>query len=1077
MGQHGTKILVALRTGVQKEREGEMKFLGLPISGPTYIPETAWLRHGPFAKWLVHASRPQIIVELGSHYGFSYFSFCEAVDEARLPTKCFAVDTWLGDEHAGFYGEEVFEAVQRNNFRYRNFSKTIRMTFKEALSEFDDNSVDILHIDGRHYYSDVKEDFEDWIPKLSNRAIVLFHDTKVYDRNFGVHAYWEEISQEKPSINFPYQHGLGVLFWGSDPASGVKPLRDLALTGHGEQAIIDFFSMASEVFINNIYTKKILACAESNEDGLIQTISHTQIDELSDVAKQGFTSDETTALAQLLSSSLTKINEKQKELSASISENEWLRDDLRKQRAANAHIALELSKAARLLRAPILNSIQRNSAKFALKHLKFISGDRARKLKRSIEKREYRTIINTVRQLDSGGTSEDRTSTQTSISAIPAEVPTPAYEFCRANTAETPDSVDIVICIHNALEDVKRCLASIQRNTTHPYRLILVDDGSGAETRDYLIDFSREHGAKLLRSDEATGYTFAANRGMRVVEAAFFVLLNSDTEVTEQWLENMLNAMLNNPDIAIAGPLSNTASWQSAPKLEEGGDWAENQLPDGFSANDIAKIVTENGDQHPIPVGFLNGFCMLVRRQAAKEIGEFDEQTFGAGYGEENDYCIRARLKGWKLAVVEDSYVYHHQSRSYGHDRRKVLAEQAGEKLAAKYNMAVDIAPFVEDCRFSVRLAAARSHLHAGIKSQQEKARAGDRFFGKRVGFFLPVSAAGGGANVIHQEAKALRTFGCEPVIFNWQSNREKYEAAYPELDIPIIYLADASWRKIAPAPEVDALIATHWSSVEVVRHISRDNVIRGYYIQDFEPKFYPIDSDNYRAALSTYIDANDLVSFTKTRWNKDEVVSAGGCAPIILGPSVDLSSFTPREDAQASKPRRVRIAAMIRPSTPYRSPHLTGRVLSQLSEKFGDSIHVSCFGASIDEMHRSGIPLHGVFSYGTLSPTETASLLGQTDIFLDFSEWQAMGLTALEAMASGAAIVAPIHGGAREFCVDGFNSLLVDTISETACFEAASRLISDHALRRSVRVSALESVAEFPPEVCASRLLFGLFG
>ena len=83
----------------------ELFLLGHKISFPTYQPTTAWLKHGPFAMWIVRAAKPKKIVELGSHFGYSYFSFCEAVKDSDINTSCFAVDTWQGDEHAGFYDE------------------------------------------------------------------------------------------------------------------------------------------------------------------------------------------------------------------------------------------------------------------------------------------------------------------------------------------------------------------------------------------------------------------------------------------------------------------------------------------------------------------------------------------------------------------------------------------------------------------------------------------------------------------------------------------------------------------------------------------------------------------------------------------------------------------------------------------------------------------------------------------------------------------------------------------------------------------------------------------------------------
>jgi glycosyltransferase involved in cell wall biosynthesis len=178
---------------------------------PDDLVDSAWLEHGAFAFWLVENLRPRSIVELGTHNGYSYFCFCQAVRLFNVKASCYAIDTWQGDEHAGFYGEDVFQNVVSRNEKYSSFSQLLRMRFDEALRHFPDGSIDILHIDGRHFYNDVKFDFESWRSKLSDRAIVLFHDTEVRERNFGVWKLFEELSASFPAFNFLHGHGLGVL--------------------------------------------------------------------------------------------------------------------------------------------------------------------------------------------------------------------------------------------------------------------------------------------------------------------------------------------------------------------------------------------------------------------------------------------------------------------------------------------------------------------------------------------------------------------------------------------------------------------------------------------------------------------------------------------------------------------------------------------------------------------------------------------------------------------------------------------------------------------------------------------------
>jgi predicted nucleic acid-binding Zn-ribbon protein len=177
-----------------------------------------WIGHIPFAFWLVDALRPRSIVELGVHSGNSYCAFLQAVQSLALPAQCYGIDHWRGDEHSDYYGDDVYgELRSYHDPRYGTFSTLIRTTFEEALPYFSDSSIDLLHIDGFHSYEAVARDFSEWLPKMSPRGVVLFHDINVREREFGVWRFWEEIAARHQTFAFVHSHGLGLAYVGTEP--------------------------------------------------------------------------------------------------------------------------------------------------------------------------------------------------------------------------------------------------------------------------------------------------------------------------------------------------------------------------------------------------------------------------------------------------------------------------------------------------------------------------------------------------------------------------------------------------------------------------------------------------------------------------------------------------------------------------------------------------------------------------------------------------------------------------------------------------------------------------------------------
>lgn len=637
-------------------------------------------------------------------------------------------------------------------------------------------------------------------------------------------------------------------------------------------------------------------------------------------------------------------------------------------------------------------------------------------------------------------------------------------------------SVDIIVCVHNAPIDVKNCLESVSSFTLPPYRLIIVDDGSAEETKSYLAKYARTQGCILHRNEVAGGYTKAANCGFRLSDAEFVVLLNSDTIVSPYWLERLIRCGYSDPKIGIVGPLSNTASWQSVPKIfDENGDWTDNPIAGRLSIEDYANEVARESLEIYPRVGFVNGFCFAIKRGLINDIGIFDEVTFAKGYGEENDYCLRAFEAGWTLAIADDTYVFHAQSKSYSHERRIALAKAAGENLAQKHGQLL-IDQRLNTTANHPALAFVRDRTSQIPKKIETRSKLNE-FSGKRVLFLLPARTAGGGGNVVLLEAKRLRQAGVDAHILNLHSNKDEFEANHPYNTVPTHYVYTLE-EIPSIAKHFDAIIATLYLTVEWLQLIERLSDVPkiAYYVQDFEPNFFPEGCAEYNRALASYTLLPNMTILTKTRWNQQQLLSKTGVESHVIGASYDDNSFSPSSEQRIGG-QPVVVTAMVRPNTPRRAPELTMRVLKKLSEKHRSNITIKVFGVDSSDPQYQQLDIG--FEHqclGELNAQQMSELLRSTDVFLDYSSFQAMGLTAMEAMASGAVVIGPLNGGLPEIISHDLDGLLVDTSDETACFKAADELIQNPGKIIALQKNSVK-VASVDPNESALKMLEAIFG
>ena len=641
-------------------------------------------------------------------------------------------------------------------------------------------------------------------------------------------------------------------------------------------------------------------------------------------------------------------------------------------------------------------------------------------------------------------------------------------------------SVDIIICVHNAYEDVKKCIESVFEYTAEPYSIIIVDDGSAEQTRDYLKSIEEScPNVRRIRNEKGNGYTIAANMGLRASTADYCVLLNSDTIVTSGWLDKMIACAQSDPAIGIVGPLSNTASWQSIPKVfDEDGDWCHNVLPDGIDVQTFGRMVEKYSGQLYFNVPLLNGFCLMIARKTIEKVGYLDEENFGRGFGEEDDFNLRAYSAGIKLAVADNTYIFHSQSKSYTDTKRLELCKTSGAKVRAKHGDALlDFA--VNQVHKSYIFLGIRARVVAMLEREQIRSRIRQQWEGKRILFILPIAEAGGGGNVIIQEAQMMIEMGLDVYLYNEARLKHYFEQAYPQLSVPVIYGEGLGGFR-AYASDFDVICSSLYATVRYCDFSAmKTPPIVAYYVQDYEPYFFTEGSAKYLEAEKSYTAIPGMVRVTKTTWNANEVLKHHRVPCTVIGPSINIDLFRPRKHLGNQV---VHICAMIRPESPRRAPGLTMKILKRVALKYGDRVCISIFGSDptrspADAAFFRSVETDFAFTqHGKLSPLQMADLLSESDVFADFSSFQAMGLTAMEAMASGCAVIVPQSGGAGDFAKNEENCLVVDTHNEDACMNALCRLIDDSALRERLCTNGIQDMCQYYPEKSAYNFLNAVF-
>ncbi|WNG18380.1 glycosyltransferase [Cystobacter fuscus] len=630
-----------------------------------------WTEHVPFALSLVDLARPRLIVELGTRSGESYAAFCQAVEDLKLPSTCYAVGAWP-DEHA----PELQSLRAQHDPLYGGFSRLLVGSRQGAHERFEKGSIDLLHVCALDGDESSRRVLEDWLPRMSSSGLVLFHGINQRESDTGMWKQWSELAIHHPHFTFAHGQGLGLLAVGAEPPEGVRFLLEARPV---ESARIKsfFFGLGSRLVLQSqaeLAREAQTKLADERQQG------EKLREELKQVVQRN-----TQADALLRARNLTlRLHEE---------ELRHLKEELRTARMAHDHQGAAMQQKLTEITAlrDSLNTISASiswrlvNRYWAARERVLPPGTRRGHLYQLGKRTLQRVLLGAEGPRAGGPLARGQESAPAARPVPPSQLERGAQyalwlerntlteaQLARLRTSvrsfEYQPLISIVTPVYNVDEVwLRRAIKSVIQQIYPNWELCLVDDGS---TRPHILPLLREYEQRESRikviHQENGGISAASNAGLKLAQGEFVALMDHDDELSPDALYSVVQRLNQTPDEDVL--------YSDEDKLDARGKRVEPFFKPDWSPELL------------LSMNYLCHFT-VVRKRLLEEVGGFRSAFDGS-----QDYDLFLRLSERTKRIAHIPKVLYHwriipqsaasslEAKPYAHQAAKKALEEALER-------------------------------------------------------------------------------------------------------------------------------------------------------------------------------------------------------------------------------------------------------------------------------------------------------------------------------------------------------------------------------------------------------------